>query len=668
MEPLDNAAVSGSGGGAPNGTLTRDSRDTHGEGPDYSWLAHETRRTLERWRRKYRGRIDAERRHLWLFALEREQIVAIAYGDEALAARIDRLPLPADVKQLVRQTLVWIWKDEEQHVEYVRGLAMKARRPTGAAVIFGRQLMGAVSGWVSATRTSGDRVDAPLRVAAATALVAAARLTRRISPTLARELKFRTFRAYCELNEALEHTAELSYRRIIDIARTPDEAEAFERIRSDEARHGAAFRIFIDALQVDDQLREDVTAESLATTLGELSPWFLPGVWREVDGTSSRSSFGTNAPVAVAHRPSRRPSQKADHHSDSAVAAHDDDGEMRDAALLQCLDAAGIGAMMQQRPGLAAIRTSFMLGYDRRDRSNTVHPAVVDRLARYLRDHGATDVAVLESPNIYGRFYANRGVTQVAEYLGYRSDAYRLVDISQDQEPFPYDRGFIQRSIPATWRHAPVRIIASKLRTDPSEFAQVSISSFAGMATPVADSVFADRQLNFRTATMMMLDAAPPDAAVVDAWAPVADGPFGVMGCHRPARVRRIYAGSDALAVDRAVLGDLGLADPRASPIIRLTAQWFGLTFPRLEWACGGPAPMGEQLRGPHRSRVYRALGAIGVPIYMYVSRDGELFVPPFDEVAFPDSMRPPLPTRIVRRAAQQVFGIRPPATDLGGA
>ena len=78
---------------------------------------------------------------------------------------------------------------------------------------------------------------------------------------------------------------------------------------------------------------------------------------------------------------------------------------------------------------------------------------------------------------------------------------------------------------------------------------------------------------------MMLLDVAPPDFAVVDAWAPVADGPFGVMGCRHPAEVRHVYAGADALAVDEAVLADLGVADPRAgtdraprAPLVRAPA------------------------------------------------------------------------------------------------
>ena len=90
------------------------------EARDLSWIQHETTAIVSRFERIYSGRPDVERRRLWLFALGREQIVAVAYDEAALASRLMHLGWPEDVTQVVRQTLVWIWKDEEQHVEYVR--------------------------------------------------------------------------------------------------------------------------------------------------------------------------------------------------------------------------------------------------------------------------------------------------------------------------------------------------------------------------------------------------------------------------------------------------------------------------------------------------------------------------------------------------------------------
>ena len=60
-------------------------------------IYEESARQLARWRDRYRGRPDRERRRLWL-ALEREQVVSIAYRESAIADRIARMPLAEEVR------------------------------------------------------------------------------------------------------------------------------------------------------------------------------------------------------------------------------------------------------------------------------------------------------------------------------------------------------------------------------------------------------------------------------------------------------------------------------------------------------------------------------------------------------------------------------------------
>jgi hypothetical protein len=199
-----------------------------------------------------------------------------------------------------------------------------------------------------------------------------------------------------------------------------------------------------------------------------------------------------------------------------------------------------------------------------------------------------------------------------------------------------------------------------KLRTDPTEFAHLSLSTLEGSTGAIDATFYAGRHTDFRSATMMLLDVAPPHFAVVDAWAPVADGPFGVMGCHHPAGIRAVYAGRDALAVDEAVLADMGVADPRRAPIVGHAYHWFGLEPAPLTTDGAGP-PLREQLRGAHSSPLLRGLGTISYPIYMYLSNRGELFVPAMDTVAFPP-LQPSGPViRSVRWLSQRAFGLRPP-------
>jgi hypothetical protein len=125
--------------------------------------------------------------------------------------------------------------------------------------------------------------------------------------------------------------------------------------------------------------------------------------------------------------------------------------------------------------------------------------------------------------------------------------------------------------------------------------------------------------------------------------------------------VRHLYAGADALAVDEAVLADLGVADPRQAPIVAQAYHWFGLE-PAPVTVDGDRPPLGGQLRGAHGSVLLRGLGTASYPIYMYLSNRGELFVPAMDTAAFPPLARPGAAIRSVRWLSQRAFGLRAPA------
>ena len=605
-------------------------------------LLDEVHAQLDEWRVEYAGQPDAEREHLWLLALEREQIVAVAYREEAVAARVANLvAFDEDLRALVRQTLVWVWKDEELHAEFLRGLLLQQGGLSASLVVYGRQAEGALSGWVTSTEHHLDARSAPFRTGAADAFVATAGLLGLVPPVLRRELRYQTFHRYCELNVALEATAELAYRRLVELARDDEERDTFERIREDEARHRAAFGLLADALTPDDELVPGTTTAEMLRALSDISPWFVPAAMRTSPAAPPRARrFGSGVLVAV--RSGR------------------DDAD-RVPVLDECLDRAGLPELAAPARS-AAIRVSFMLGYDRRDRSNVNDPVLVEALARYLRRHGVTDVAVLEAPTVYGRSFANRSVREVAEYFGFTSPSYRVVDIGDDLRPYVFERGFVQRAISGTWLDADLRIVMPKLRTDPTEFAHLGLSTLEGSTGAIEATFYAKRQVDFRSATMMLLDVAPPDFSVVDAWAPVADGPFGVMGCHHPAQVRCLYAGADALAVDEVVLGDLGIDDPRRAPIVRRAHHWFGLGVTPA--VVDGTRPdLHHELRGAHASALLRALGTASYPIYVYLSNDGDLFVPAMDTTAFPRSRRVGPFTQAMRWTVQRAFGIRPPAS-----
>jgi uncharacterized protein (DUF362 family) len=635
-------------------------------------LLEDVQQLLDRWGAAYADRPDLERQHLLLLALEREQIVAVAYREEAVADRVRALDVGDDVRDLIRQTLIWTWKDEQLHAEYLRGELLRTPGWFSTAVVYGRQVQGALSGWTSATSNLRDARAAPFRAGAAGALVVAAALTGQIPPVLRHELRYQTFHRYCQLNVGLEASAELAYRRLVELSDDPVERRTVDRIRQDEARHTEAFRLLATALTDEDRLTDRHAGTDLVARMAAISIWFVPAQYRATlatttdtgphptdptDPTDPTGPTDPTDPTAARTPITTRPRAFASRQR-VAVGCGVRDSD-KQAVLEDCLNRAGLGerAKGAQR---AAIRASFMLGYDRRDRSNINDPEMVSLVADYLHRHGVGDVALLEAPTVYAHGYAHRSVSEVASYFGFDSPAYRIVDISGDLRPYAYERGIVQHAISGTWLDADLRIVMPKLRTAPTDFAHLSLCTLEGTTGSIDETVYAGRRVDYRSATMMLLDVAPPDFSVIDGWAPVADGPFGVMGCHRPAGVRLVYAGPDALSVDEVVLHDMGLEDARQSPIIRMAYYWFGLS-PTTIPVDGSRPDLRHALRGAHASLPLRALGMMSDPVYVYLSSAGQLFVPAIDEISFPP-LGPIGPVRrAVQWASQQAFGIRAP-------
>jgi len=84
---------------------------------------------------------------LLLMALEREEIVSMAYRQASIAARLRSMPLPEDVRRLIEHAVVWLWKDEEMHAVYARGALLRlGGLPTKLRALT-QQLGGIVGGW-----------------------------------------------------------------------------------------------------------------------------------------------------------------------------------------------------------------------------------------------------------------------------------------------------------------------------------------------------------------------------------------------------------------------------------------------------------------------------------------------------------------------------------------
>jgi hypothetical protein len=309
-----------------------------------------------------------------------------------------------------------------------------------------------------------------------------------------------------------------------------------------------------------------------------------------------------------------------------------------------------------------AIKASFMLGYHRGDPAPIVAPLFVESLARLLRGLGVTRVNLVEARYVYDRFFRNRGVAEVARYFGFTSPLYEVHDLSADQIPHLFVRGLGTTAIGRAWQEADFRITFAKLRSHPVEQVFLTVGNLEGIGGRSDECLFVDRAADRPAALMATIDEYPPHYALIDGYDTAAHGLVGMMGCRRPLATRRFYAGGDPLAVDCVAARHLGVADPEVSPLLRAVCHWFG-GWPRGVKVIGKDLPV-RGWRGPQSNDFWALLGLLAMPVYVWGSGRGSLFMPAMDERAFPP-LHPTAPlVRLARRAIRTLLALPSPHSD----
>ena len=494
------------------------------------------------------------------------------------------------------------------------------------SVAYGRQLAGALGGWAASVQQHARWSDAPVSRLAASATVLAGTLSGRVPKTVRRSLDYGSFRDFCRYNIDAERTAARCWERIVELASKDDAfpeelIRDFQRIGEDEHRHEQIFQILTDALDDHDRVAE--SAQSLVSKFAAVGQAFIPRPLRKTH------PLGAGGCVYVIH------------------------GSRKRSDLRKLLDDSNIAARVKGKS--VAIKPTFMLGYDSRDRSLITDPELVEELAKTLHEYGASDVAVIESPNIYDHFYGHRSVSEVAKYFGYESEHYRLVDASQEQVTHDYSRGLAQSTVAKTWRDAEFRISFAKMRSHPIELAHLAVANIEWIGGRCDQYLFCERQAQRETAIMMLLDDFPPHFALIDAYDSAADGIIGAMGCTEPRAPHRIYAGDDALAVDLVAMRHMGIQEPREASILRAATHWFGVPNEVIVEGCDRPI---AGWRGPYDNELWAMLSVLAYPVYVVGSGRGALFVPEMDESAFPPKERESKLLKLGRNAARRLIGL----------
>ena len=125
-----------------------------------------------------------------------------------------------------------------------------------------------------------------------------------------------------------------------------------------------------------------------------------------------------------------------------------------------------------------------------RDRDCTTYtdPELVEHLVDQLHASGYTNLTIVESQNTYGNYFKNRDVVSVAKYVEYRVDdrgnatdgKYRIVDLTEEMEPYNYEGSFGKHFASPTWKDADFRISFAKNKTHSFCYFTLTIKNIYG--------------------------------------------------------------------------------------------------------------------------------------------------------------------------------------------
>jgi pimeloyl-ACP methyl ester carboxylesterase/uncharacterized protein (DUF362 family) len=582
--------------------------------------------------RTYAGRPREELDLLWVLGIEREAIVTIAYRRSVIEDRLRKMPVDEEARAVISRAIRWAWRDEQAHTLWVRGALLRRNERSLRFRALRAHLEGVIGGWVSSRQNHERWSEAPLSRLVAEALELAGAASGRIPIAVREALHWNTFSDFCRFNRSAETTAAMAWQRMAALARElghPD-AEGFARMAEDEARHAKIFTVLASALDTNDRL---------TCTVGELRA-ALHGVGTRFVATPDKEAPAWRNPLGK---------------GGTVFVREDADPS---AAMASVLEALALGPLEGKT---VALKTTFMLVAHARDRSPGVSIRVLRAAVDWLAARGAK-VRVIDARNHYDQFVGRRNVAEVARYLGLHG--VDIVDAQEDQVPHEYTRGMGVATVSRAWRDAGVRILLGKLRGHPAASALLSLEAAEGIDARIDAHLFAERRAERETVVLMGLDAHPPTAALLDAFEDVPDGLMGILGSDRALHPRRIYGSRDPVALDVVVSEHIGTDPSRDQTLVTHALDWFG--DPRGALRVDGPNTPIARFRLPNRSPRTAVLSALAMPVFRYASARGELFLPDFDEEAFPPLSPATFATRAARHVVRRIVDDRaPPAGEL---
>jgi uncharacterized protein (DUF362 family) len=588
-------------------------------------------------RARHPGRPDRELLEHLLVALQRERVVAVGFDTVRLGDRLARTPLPEEARSVISRVVGQVWLDENMHARYLLGLLRRQGDLGVHLEALSQSLEGGMAGWVVSVQQLDHWSDAPGDRSLAAMLELAGRLGGKIPDEVRPSLKHQRLRDYCRFNADAEGSAAISFARMREIhadvramreppaLALPDGfAVEITRMEDDELLHQRVFEAIAGLLGDDDDLLPGKSAADLVAAMAAIDGWLVPaGLLGDGSGGPALGNpVGGGGAVAVSR--GEGPADK--------LAAFD--RVLAGAEFFEAVERRADASGKPRDEVTIAIKPDLMMAYHRGDPSTYTEPMLVERLIDALLDRGFRDVRLVESQNLYGSFFQNRGVETVARYVGYRPERYRVVDLSQELEPHTFKRGMGVYSIGRSWRDADVRISFAKLKTHVNAVGSLTIRNVVTVIPQFGEHLFSGMLADLQTVCMGLLHDFPPHFGIVDGYDYAADGLMGFMADPTPKHPRLFLAGADVMCVDYVGLWLMGEREPLRALDLAAAVDWFGDPRPRA-YVRGDLTPIADWDRASD-GLLTAPLAALAGPVYAQLSGKGTLFMPEMDPEAFP--------------------------------
>jgi len=267
-------------------------------------------------------------------------------------------------------------------------------------------------------------------------------------------------------------------------------------------------------------------------------------------------------------------------------------GEDKFELLDRVLEQAGFWQIIEdhfRKSGLArqdfsvVVKPNFMFMHSKKDSTSYTDPELVEAFIDRMVARGFTKVFLVEAQSTYGNYYNNREVAKVAAYVGYTGKNYRIVDLTEEMEPYDYGPPLGQHYVGPTWRDADFRISFAKNKTHVFCHYTLTLKNIYGTLPMQNKLKEYHTKREYDWPTIESLKKFPVHFGLIDAFVS-ADGPFGVILCTDPKRTKTIIGGENLLAVDWVGAKKMGLNpdDPKVGRYLPLAVGAFGK--PEIIW------------------------------------------------------------------------------------